>query len=250
MPDSHTAISEPAPNESSARLHQVVGILIASAVIIAVLVAVFASGSTTELQPGKPVPGASATISMLKGIHQSGAVLGDPSAAVTLFEYGDLQCPTCASFAQEELPGLIRSYVRSGEVRIVFRPLDIIGPDSLQAARMALAFGNQDRLWQFVDLMYKNQGAENSAYVTSTYLKALGDAIPGANVDRALAARGSPSVSAAIARASAQAHRLGLTGTPSFTIARTGQTPHKLPAAAAQESSVIEEAVEGLLRGH
>jgi protein-disulfide isomerase len=242
-------MSEPAPGESSARLHQVVGILIASAVIIAVLVAVFASGSTTELQPGKPVPGASATISMLKGIHQSGAALGNPNAQVTLFEYGDLQCPTCASFAQEELPGLISSYVRSGEMRIVFRPLDIIGPDSLRAARIALALGNQDRLWQFVDLMYKNQGAENSAYVTTTYLKALGDAIPGAKVNRALAAWDSPSVSAQIARAAAQAHRLGLTGTPSFTIARTGQTPRKLPAAAAQESSVIEEAVEGLLRG-
>lgn len=240
-------MSEPEPSESSARLHQVVGILIASAVIIAVLVAVFASGSTTELQPGKPVPGASATISMLKGIHQSGPALGDPRAPVTLFEYGDLQCPTCASFAQEELPGLISSYVRSGQVRIVFRPLDIIGSDSVRAARMALALGGQDRMWQFVDLMYKNQGGENSAYVTTTYLKALTDAIPGANVSRALAARSSPRVNTEIARASAQAHRLGLTGTPSFTIAATGQTPRKLSAAAAQESSVIEEAVEGLL---
>jgi protein-disulfide isomerase len=240
--------SQIAPSESSARLHQVVGALVASAVIIAVLVAVFASGSTSELRPGKPVPGASSTISMLKGIHQSGLALGSQKAPVTLFEYGDLQCPSCASFAEEELPGLISNYVRTGEVRIVYRPLDIIGPDSLRAARMAVALAGQDRLWQFVDLMYRNQGAENTGYVTTTYLEALASAIPGANMRRALAARGSARVNAQIARASAEAHRLNLTGTPSFTIARTGAKAHRLPASAAVQSSVIEEAVEGLLR--
>jgi protein-disulfide isomerase len=224
-----------------------VGILVASAVIIAVLVAVFASGSTSELRPGKPVPGASATISMLKGVHQSGLVLGNPQAPVTLLEYGDLQCPTCASFAQEELPGLISSYVRPGKVRIVFEPLDLIGPDSMRAAKMAVALGGQHRLWQFVDLMYRNQGAENTGYVTTTYLEALASAIPGANVHRALAARNAARVDAVIARASAQARQLGLTGTPSFTIARTGGKTHRLPESAAAESSVIEEAVEGLL---
>lgn len=244
------AESQTAPAESSARLHQVAGILIASAVIIAVLVAVFASGSTSELRPGKPVPGASAAISMLKGIHQSGPALGNPGAPVTLFEYGDLQCPTCASFAQEELPGLISSYVRPGKVRIVFRPLDIIGPDSTKAARMAVALGGQDRLWQFVDLMYRNQGAENTGYVTSTYLKALASAIPGADVNRAFAARNSARVSAAIARSSAEARRLGLNATPSFTIAQTGGRAHALPASAAAESSVIEEAIEDALVHH
>lgn len=241
------ADSQTAPNESSTRVHQVAGALVASAVIVAVLVAVFASGSTSELRPGKPVPGASATISMLKGIHQSETALGKPDAPVTLFEYGDLQCPSCASFAEEELPGLISNYVRTGEMRIVYRPLNIIGPDSLRAARMAVALGAQDRLWQFVDLMYRNQGAENTGYVTKTYLEALASAIPGANVRRALADRGSVSVNAQIATSSAQARRLGLSGTPSFTIARTGGTAHRLAASAAVQSSVIEEAVEKLL---
>jgi protein-disulfide isomerase len=241
------ADTQTAPNESSARLHQAVGVLVSSAVIIAVLVAVFTSGSTSELRPGKPVPGASATISMLKGIHQAGFALGNPHAPVTLFEYGDLQCPTCANFAEEELPGLISTYVRSGRLRIVYRPLDLIGPQSLRAARMASALGFQDRLWQFVGLMYRNQGAENSGYVTDTYLKALASAIPGAHVSRALAQRGSARVNAEIARSVAEAHRLGLSATPSFTIARTGLQAHRLPASSALNSAAIEEAIEGLL---
>jgi protein-disulfide isomerase len=196
------------------------------------------------------VPGSAATISMLKGIHQSGFALGPAKAPVTLYEYGDLQCPSCASFASEELPGLISNYVRSGQMRIVFKPLDLIGPDSLRAARMASALGGQDRLWQFVDLMYRNQGAENTGYVTTTYLKAIASAIPGVNVARALAASNSSRVNAEIARAAAQAHRLGLSATPSFTIGPTGGKAHRLSASAAIQSSVIEEAIEELLHSH
>jgi protein-disulfide isomerase len=242
------AESQTAPSESSARLHQVTAALVATAAIVAVLVAVFTSGSTSELRPGKPVPGSAATSSMLRGIPQQGFALGRSGAPVTLTEYGDLQCPSCASFAQEELPGLLSTYVRSGRMRILYRPLDLIGKDSLRAARIAVALAAQDRLWQFVELMYRNQGAENTGYVTDTYLKALASAIPGADVARALAQRGSAGVNAQIARFAAEAHRLGLSGTPSFVIARTGGRGRALPAAAAVNDSVIEEAVERLLR--
>lgn len=244
------ADTQTTPEQSTARLHQAVGILVALALIIAVLVAVFASGSTSELRPGKPVPGASSTISMLKGIHQAGLALGNPRAPVTLYEYGDLQCPSCAGFAQEELPGLISSYVRPGRLRIVYKPLDLIGSDSLRAARMAVALGAQHRLWQFVDLMYRNQGAENSGYVTDTYLKALASAIPGVRLFHALEQRRSAQVNAEIARFAAEAHRLGLVATPSFTVAYTGGPAHHLPAASAVESAVLEEAIEGMLSHH
>ncbi len=242
------ADSQAAPSESSTRLHQVAAALVATAAIVAVLVAVFTSGSTSELRPGKPVPGTAPTISMLRGVPQQGTALGRSDAPVTLIEYGDLQCPSCASFATEELPGLISAYVRSGELRILYRPLDLIGSDSLRAARMALALAAQDRLWQFIDLMYRNQGAENTGFVTDTYLEALASVIPGADVSRALAQRGSANVNAQIARFAAEAHRLELAATPSFTIARTGGRSHVLPAAAAVDQSAIEEAIERLLR--
>lgn len=233
-----------APQESSARVHQVVAALVAVAVIVVVLIAIFASGSTTELRPGKPVPGKHETEAMLHGVPQTGFGLGSPHAPVTIFEYGDLQCPSCAAFATEALPGLIEDYVRKDKLRIVFRPLEIIGPDSLRAVKMAAAVGAQNKLWQFVDLMYRNQGAENSSYVTDTYLKALASAISGVNVRRALIERNSTKVADEVALASAEAHRLGVTATPSFTIARTGGPAHRLSPASIVESSVFEEAVE------
>jgi len=107
-------------------------------------------------------------------------------------------------------------------VKLMFRPLAFIGPDSRRAAQVAVALGEQGRLWQFADLMYRNQGLENSSYVSDTYLRALATAIPGVNVSRALAARGSAGVQAQLAEAKALAARQRLRETPSFLLSRSG----------------------------
>ena len=53
---------------------------------------------------------------------------------------------------------LISSEVRPGKVKYEFRPYLIIGPDSKPAMRAALAAGEQNRFWQFLQLFYLNQG--------------------------------------------------------------------------------------------
>ena len=127
------------------RRYQLGALVVALGLSGAVLAAVLTSGSTSELRPGRPVPGAARALALLRGIPQSGATLGDPRAPVTLVEFADLQCPTCASFAEGALPHIIRRYVRSGRVRLILYALDAIGPDSERAARVAYAVGEQDR---------------------------------------------------------------------------------------------------------
>ena len=209
--------------DSRNRLYQLAALLVTVAAAAAVLVAVLGSGSTSELRPGRPVPGSAQTLSMLAGIPQRGESLGSPAAPITLEEFGDLQCPACAQFATEALPAIVSRYVRTGRVALVLRPLDLIGPDSRRAASMALALGQQDRMWQFVELMYRNQGLENSGYVTDTYLRALASALPSTEVGRALAQRESASVRAQLAEAKLQARAAHLASTPTFLIARAGR---------------------------
>ena len=230
------------------RLYQLGALIVTVAASATVLVAVLSSGSTSQLAPGRPVPGAQGTLALLAGIPQHGPALGDPRAPVTLVEFGDLQCPTCASFAGDALPALIRRYVRSGQLMIVFRGVDFIGRDSARAARMAGALGEQDHLWEFVELMYRNQGLENSSYVTDTYLRALASAIPGVDVARALAARESPAVRAQLQAARGLAERLHIAGTPAFLLSRAGAPARRLQPASLQASS-FEGAVQRVLAG-
>lgn len=241
------ANTQAAVSESSSRVHQVVAGLIGSIVIIAVLIAIFASGSASELQPGKPVPQAHAANALFSGIPQQGFALGSPHAPVTLVEFGDLQCPVCAAFSAQALPKLISGYVRDEKLRIVFRPLDFIGHESLMAARMAGALAEQGKAWQFIDLMFRNQASENSGYVTTTYLKAIADAIPGVNLHAAVKAQDTGKVNAEIARASAEANRLHIVATPGFLLLRTGGASHRFEPSSVLDSASFTRPIAQLL---
>jgi len=230
------------------RAYRLAALLVTVVVAAAVVTAIISSGSTSELRPGRPVPGAARALALLRGIPQSEATLGDPQAPVTLVEFADLQCPTCASFAEGALPQIIRRYVRSGQVRVIISALDTIGHDSERAARVAYAIGEQDRLFQFVALMYANQGSENTSYVTDVYLRALAYAIPGVNVGRALAARNGVGPSRELAAARALASRFHVSATPSFLLYATGAQPRRF-SPEGLDAGAFSAAIQRLLQG-
>ena len=159
---------------------------------------------------------------LLDGVPQAGTVIGEDDAPVTLVEYADLQCPFCAEWALLTFPELVADYVRDGRLRIEFRGLTFIGRESEDALRAALAAGEQGKLWNVVDLVYTNQGAENGGWVTEDFLRAVGEAVPGLDVDRMLEARDAAEVTAAIEEAGLAAEADGVTGTPSFLLGETG----------------------------
>jgi protein-disulfide isomerase len=231
------------------RLCQLAALVLSVLAIGAVLIAVLTSGSTSQLAPGKPVPGASRTLALFAGIPQHGISLGNPKAPVTLTEFGDLQCPVCAAYAEDTLPSIVNRYVRDGRLRLVFRNLDSIGSDSARAARMAGALGEQNHLWEFIDLMYKNQGAENTSYVTDRYLQALAGAIPGVDVSRALRERSSGAIQAQIDQAGALARQLNLQSTPSFLLAPRGGTEQVLPSTELSSASLAGPIDQALASG-
>jgi protein-disulfide isomerase len=195
-----------------------------------VLIAVNALGGRSA-PPAAALDG-SETAALLAGITQSGASLGSPAAPVVLYEFADLQCPFCQRFTTEVLPSVVRDYVRTGKVRIVFRGLTFIGPDSEKALRAVLAAGRQNRLWNAADLLYLNQGVENSGWVTGDLIREIAAAVPGLDASKLSAAEGSPAVTSEIASASGQAARAGIHSTPSFLVAAEGRQPEPLPLSA------------------
>jgi protein-disulfide isomerase len=141
---------------------------------------------------------------------------------VTLVEFADPQCPYCAQWSGQAFPELVRDYVRPGKVRIIFAGLAFIGPDSDEALRFALAAGRQGKLWQVMDLLYANQGAENSGWVSQDVLREIGDAVPGLDVERALRETQSQEVESQLAAAKDLQARLGVRSTPAFAASRAG----------------------------
>lgn len=170
------------------------------------------SGGDTDLE------GAAEVHELLRGLPQNGMVLGDPGARATLVEFADLQCPVCKTYAEETLPALIAGRVRRGAAKLEFRSFTVVGPESTPAAAAALAAGRQGRGWSFVELFYRNQGLEESGYVTDAFLTAIARAARVADLARWNRDRRSGGVLDAVAATSEEARSLGFTGTPSFAV--------------------------------
>jgi protein-disulfide isomerase len=183
-----------------------------------------AGGTATTTSKAVAIAGTADTAALLRGIPQHLNVLGNPKAPVTMVEFADLQCPFCREFAVEALPTIVRDYVRPGKVKLVFAGLAFIGPDSETALRATYAAGLQGRLWNFLDLLYRNQGAENSGWVTDGLLRSAGDSIPGFDASAMLAARRSGEVDNAIVATSQQATSAHVNSTPTFFAGPTGGT--------------------------
>jgi len=212
---------------SNGRRSIVVASALAGAMVAALLVAISLGSSPREAATANRAPaggtlhGLRETTTLLRGVPQQGTVLGRADAPVTIVEYADLQCPYCAVWATDVFPSIVREYVKSGKAKIEFRGLTFVGPDSEPALRTALAAGRDGRMWHVVELLYHNQGAENTGWVTDDL---LGRAVTSARLDaeQTLAARGGSEVQRQIEAAAAAATQDQVPGTPAFSVGPTG----------------------------
>jgi protein-disulfide isomerase len=187
-----------------------------AAIIVVAAIALSAGGA--EDDGGEPLP----------PLQQDGVSLGDADAPATLIEFADLQCPFCAEYATEELPRVIDSYVRDGRLRLELRLLAFIGPDSERARQVAQAAALQDRMWNYTERFFRNQGPENSGYATDSFLQRLARETPGLDVEQLSADLASPQAEALTRQAERLARRLGVEGTPSFYLVRDGGRPEPI----------------------
>jgi hypothetical protein len=96
-----------------------------------------------------------------KGDAESMHIRGNPEASVTLEEFGDFECPSCAKLATF-LDQVIKEY--HPRVRLIFRnfplPMHQFARDAALAAEAA---GLQGRYWEMHDVLYREQPVWSSA---------------------------------------------------------------------------------------
>jgi protein-disulfide isomerase len=106
-----------------------------------------------------------------------GATVGSKTAPVVIQLYADFQCPACKQLVTTELPSLLTDYVQKGTVRIEAQDIDIRGggnPDeSLELAAGAFCAAQQNRYWQYHDLVFWNQGRENQGDHNAAFIASV-----------------------------------------------------------------------------
>jgi protein-disulfide isomerase len=159
---------------------------------------------------------------------------GKESAAVTLVEYGDYQCPYCGA-AYPLVKQLQRQFAT--DLRFVFRnfPLTQAHPLAQMAAELAEAAATLGQFWPMHDWIYENQEQWSEAGA-ETLLGGI--AVVGLDVDALERALKQPQIAQRIKSDFNSGVRSGVNGTPSFFI--NGRLHQGGPQALAQS---IEKAL-------
>lgn len=82
--------------------------------------------------------------------------LGDENAPITMVEFGDYQCFFCNRYFHETEHDVLKNYVETGKVKILFKDLTIIGPDSINAAHATHCANEEGKFWEYHDILYNN----------------------------------------------------------------------------------------------
>jgi protein-disulfide isomerase len=198
------------------------GVLVGVAIIV---IALAVGGSSSSNSPSnKPLGNSGPKVANVTGIPQHNITLGNPNAPVTLVQFEDLECPICRLYMTDVFPTIVKNYVTTGKVKVQLRMQTFVGTpgDSMKAATFALAAAQQNKLWDFADNFYKHQKSETTPYATNSFITQVARQVPGLNISKAFAARGSKAVQKEVNTASQMFTANGFQGTPSFLVGRTG----------------------------
>ena len=162
---------------------------------------------------------------------------------MTLVEWVDLQCPFCQQFAGETMPTIIADHVRTGKVKVELRTLAFIGPDSARGRDALIAAGEQNKLFNFLQLLYTNQGTENTGWLDDDFVKAAAASIPGLDVPRLLEERSSDAVREQGEAFDAQAQQAGVQSTPTIMVGKSADTAEVVQMSSPTDTAAVTAAI-------
>jgi protein-disulfide isomerase len=200
---------------------------IAVVVVGAIVVGVSGGGAKTESTTTTTSSSGAEAQTIFAGVPQSNDYIGDPNAPATMTVYADPQCPYCRQWDVDTLPTVMQNYVRTGKLRLRYRGIEIIGPNSVAGLRAIYAAGKQNKLWNMVTALYERQGDENSGWITIPVIKDAANEI-GANPAKIITDADSKSVTAQLNASAADAGAKGINGTPTFVIQKPLGQPQEL----------------------
>jgi len=174
---------------------------IALAIVIAIVLGVVLSGSSGGGGGGvvssndlKDLPatgsqswagslaGAPDANGLFKGIPQNDQVLGDPKAPIEMLMFVDVQCPVCQSYEVTNLPTVVQRYIRTGKVQMQLKPWAFIGgagSQSFSGRLGVIAAAQQNKGYEYAKVLYDNQGAEESGWLTGREMAVIAASVNG-----------------------------------------------------------------------
>ena len=224
-------------------------------VIIAVLVVIFFMFGQGIVKPTTIAPAietqgqAPNDTSRVASIHllidNASPILGSQNAPITMIEFGDYQCFYCNKFYHDTEPDIVKNYVNTGKVRMVFKDFTIIGQDSVNAAHASHCAQEQGKFWEYHDTVYNNWSGENTGGASSKNLLAFAKQI-GLDTAKFNQCMTQSKYISIVQGSLSNAKDLGLTGTPDFFIIAPNHSVTKVVGA--QPYDVFDNMFKSMLK--
>jgi protein-disulfide isomerase len=171
-------------------------------------------------------------------------VYGSRDQKVVLIEYGDFQCPACAS-AFPVLKEVKEKF--KADLTFIFRnnPLTAIHPNARIGSAAAEAAGLQDKFWEMHDLLFQNQNAwsqasiDKRAQLFEEYAKTVGVK----DLNKFKQDLGSKEVTAKIDFDLALGKKIPVQGTPTITL-NGEKVENETWASVDKLTKAVEEAIK------
>ena len=136
--------------------------------------------------------------------------------------------------------------MRPGRVNTEFRGFPFIGEDSVKAYRFLLAAGEQDKLWDLQEALYRNQGGENDGWVTDDLIRELASDIDGLDGDQLFVDAERDDIVAEAEGAEAAGQAADIKGTPTLQIVIGNQEPYDIQVASVDQlRAALDDALDG-----
>ncbi|KER06278.1 putative disulfide bond formation protein D [Marine Group I thaumarchaeote SCGC AAA799-E16] len=189
--------------------------VIIGVVAIAIIAGVAASLSSTPTETvNLDMTRTHGTISTAMG----SPILGDPSAPVTIVEFGDYQCHQCYNWFHNTKPAITRDYIDTGKANLVFVDMAFLGRDSGPAAQATYCAEDQGKYWEYHDMLYNAQEDKiDSGWANTERLKAFAFSM-GLDMELFESCLDSGKYSKRVQYNTQQARDHGVRGTPGFFI--------------------------------
>jgi protein-disulfide isomerase len=136
---------------------------------------------------------------------------GNPSGDITLVEFFDYNCGYCKR-ALGDLQAIMKS---DPKLKVVLKDFPVLGPDSVEASKVALAVKQQlkgDKLFEYHTKLLESRGRVNGERAIAVAKEM------GLDIARLQKDMQAPEVQAALQENVGLGDKLGLSGTPAFII--------------------------------
>ena len=156
----------------------IAGVIVAGAVILSSRV----GGGAVAAQPTQQ-PAAAPIAADVRKVNTAGEpFIGNVNTPVTMAYWYDYQCPFCQRNEENAMPQLLKEYVDTGKVKIVFKDYEFLGPDSQTLGQYSRAVWEAvpGKFYQWHKAIFDNQGTENTGWASKDKILSITTTVLGA----------------------------------------------------------------------